>query len=51
MKSLPKEEGIVQRVFSTSPPVSGLNFSNNTSVPQVRVHIREIGHDTTFEIP
>ena len=28
-------------VFQIHPPVSGLNFSNNMSVPQIRVNIRE----------
>ena len=52
MKSQPKEEGMVQRVFfKFNPPVSDLNLSNNISVPQVRVNIREIEHDATFEIP
>ena len=43
---------IVQSVFlKFIPPVSGLNLPNNISVPQVRVNIREIEHDATFEIP
>ena len=37
-----------QGSFSNHPTVSGVNFSNNTSVPQVRVKIIE--NDTTFEI-
>ena len=52
MKSLPEEGGIVQReFFKFIPPVSGLILSNNISVPQVRVNIREIEQGTTFEIP
>ena len=48
----PKEGGIVQRVFfQFISAVSGLNLSNNISVPQVRVNMRETEHDTTFEIP
>ena len=47
MKSPPKEGGIVQRVFFEIHP----RISNNISVSQVRVSIREIKHDTTFEIP
>ena len=31
-------------------PVFGLDLSNNISVPQVRVKIREIERDATFEI-
>ena len=51
-KCPPKEGGIVQRVFfKFIAPVSGLNLSNNLSVTQVRVNIREIEHDTTFEFP
>ena len=54
MKSPTKEGGIVQRVFFKfipPPPVSGLNLSINISAPQLRVKIRKIEHDTTFEIP
>ena len=51
IKSPPKEGGIVQRVFFKFIPVSGLNLSNNISVPQVKVSVREIEHDTTFQIP
>ena len=35
-------------VFQIHPPISVLNLSNNVSVPQVRVNIREIERDTTF---
>ena len=38
-------------VFQIHSPVFGLNLPNNISVPQVRVNIREIEHDTIFEIP
>ena len=52
MKSQPKEEGMVQRVFfKFNPPVSDLNLSNNISVPQVRFNIREIEHDKNFWNP
>ena len=52
MKSPAKEDGLVQRAFfKFMPLVSGLDLSNNISVPQVRVNIREIEHYTTFEIP
>ena len=52
MKSPAKEDGLVQRAFfKFIPLVSGLDLSNNISVPQVRVNIRKIEHDTTFEIP
>ena len=32
------------------PPVSGANFSNDISIPRVRVNIEKTEHDTTFEI-
>ena len=32
------------------PPVFGVNFSNNLSIPQVWVNMKKIEHDTTFEI-
>ena len=53
MKSPIKKEGvIVQRVFFLIHfPASGLNLSNNISVTQVRVKIKEIERDATFEIP
>ena len=38
------------RLLKSNPGVSGLNFSNNISVSQVRVDVRETEHDTTFEI-
>ena len=47
MKFLPKEVN-AKVVFQIHPPVSGLNISNNISVP--RVSIRETEHETTFEI-
>ena len=31
--------------------VFGVNFSNNISIPQVRVNIKKTEHDTAFEIP
>ena len=37
-------------VLQIHPPVFGLNLLNNISVPWVRVNIREIERDTTFEI-
>ena len=47
MKSPPKEAKVA---FQSHSPVSGLSFSNNISVTQVRVNIKETGHDTTFKI-
>ena len=31
-------------------PVSGVNLSNNISIPQVRVNIKKTEYDTSFEI-
>ena len=41
---------IVQRVLFKFIPVSGVNFSHNISVSQVRVNIKESENGTTFEI-
>ena len=37
-------------VSQIHPPVFGVNFSNNISIPQVRVNIKKTKHNTTFEI-
>ena len=37
-------------VFHIHFPFSGLNFSNNIPVPQVRFNVSETEHNTTFEI-
>ena len=50
IKSQPKERHNAKDFFQVHPPVSSLHFSNNISVPKVRINIRETGHDTTFEI-
>ena len=40
----------MQRVlFKFNPPVSGVNFSNDMSIPQDRVNMSETEHETTFE--
>ena len=36
-------------IFQIQPPISGANFSNNISIPQFRVNMKEIEHDKTFE--
>ena len=36
-------------VSQIHPPVSSVNFSNNISIPQVRVSIKKTEHDTSFE--
>ena len=42
--------GIVcKNCFSNSTPISGANFSNNISIPQFRINMKEIEHDKTFE--
>ena len=41
---------ISKGVFQIYPNVSGVNFSNNISVSQVRVNIKETEHGITFEI-
>ena len=51
MKSPPQlSKHCVKGVFQIHPPVSGVNFTNNTSIPQFRVNVKETDHDTTFEI-
>ena len=49
MKSPPPEVWREKGVFQIQPPISGVNFSNKISIPQVRVNMRETEHDTTFE--
>ena len=48
MYEIPSLRDIVQKVFFKFIPVSGFNFSNNISVLQVRVNIRETEYYTTF---
>ena len=49
MKSpLPKAQ-CAKGVFQIQTPISDVNFSNNISIPQFRVKMRETEHDTTFE--
>ena len=51
MKSPPTEAYLYKKgVSQIHPAVSGVNFSNNISIPQVWVNIKKIEHDTTFEI-
>ena len=52
MKSLHTYRHISAKgVSQIHPPVSGVNFSNNISIPQARVNIKKTEHDLTFEIP
>ena len=36
-------------VFQILPLISGVNFSNNMSIPHARVSMSETEHDTIFE--
>ena len=49
MKYLPLEKYCAKDVFQIQTPISSVNFSNNISIPQVRINIRETKHDTTFK--
>ena len=49
MKSPPPEALCANGVVQIHPPISGVNFSNNISIPQIRVNLRETEHDTIFE--
>ena len=37
-------------VFQTPPPISAVNFSDNISLPQVMVKMRETDPDTTVKL-
>ena len=53
MKSLPTDifvHVMAMGVFQIHFPVSGVNFSNNLPIPQVKVSINKTEHYTTFEI-
>ena len=41
MKSPSPETWYAKGVFQTKAPISGVNFSNNISIPQIRVNMRE----------
>ena len=47
MESSPQRHS-AKGVFQIHPPVSGVNFSNKMSIPQVGVKIRKTKHGTTF---
>ena len=49
MKSPPSEVECEKGVFQIQAPVSGVNFSDNMSIPKARVNTSETEHDTTFE--
>ena len=46
MKSPPPQAECKKGV---QPTISGVNVSNNVSIPQFRVNMRETEYDTTFE--
>ena len=46
----PQRHISAKSVSQIHPPVSGVNFLNNISIPQVRVNIKKTEHDTTFTI-
>ena len=50
MKSYPQRDISAKGFSQIHPSTSGVNFSNNISVPRVRVNIKKTEHDTTFEI-
>ena len=45
----PPEVECAMGVFQIQPPISGVNFLNNMLIPQARIVMSEIEHDTTFE--
>ena len=45
----PNYSDIVCRGFFQSPSIYGANFSNNISISQVKIKMRENKHDRTFE--
>ena len=45
----PPEAECVKDVFQIKPPASGVNFSNNMSIPQDRVNMSETENDTISE--
>ena len=49
MKSPTPEAQCAEGVFQIQSPISDVYFSNNISVPQVRVNKRETEVDSTFE--
>ena len=50
LHEIPTPNAQCKGCFSNSSPVSGIRFSNNLSISQVRVNIKETEHGTTFEI-
>ena len=49
MKSPPPEAESSKGAFQIQPPISGVNFSNNVTVPKAIVNMSETEHDTTFK--
>ena len=42
-------EAYANTFFQIQPPVFVVNFSNNASIPQVRVNFKKTEHETTCE--
>ena len=49
MKSPTLEAQCADGVFQIQSPICDVNFSNNISIPQIRVNKRETELDLTFE--
>ena len=49
MKYPTQEAQCAEGIFQIQTPICGVNFSNNISIPQVRVKKRETELDSTFE--
>ena len=49
MKSPPQIYSVQRVIFKFKALISGVNFSNNISITQIRVNMTEIKHDKTFE--
>ena len=44
-----REAECAKGVIQIQPPISGVNFSSNMSIPQARVNMNQTEYDTTFE--
>ena len=49
MKFSSPERQCAKSDFQIQPSISGVDLSNNMTIPQVRVNMRETEHGTTFE--
>ena len=46
----PPEVECAMGVFQIQPPISGVNFLNNMLIPQARIVMSEIEHDTNLKL-